>query len=930
TPVNQNSNIALSKTADKTAVSEAGEVIVYTLTVTNTGNTTLTDVLIIDAKLGVEENIGTLSPGESSSISASYTVTQEDIDSGSILNAASVEGTDPNGETPEGSDEVETPVDQNSNIVLSKTADKTAVSEAGEVIVYTLTVANTGNTTLTDVLIIDAKLGVEENIGTLSPGESSSISVSYTVTQEDIDSGSILNAASVQGTDPNGETPEGSDEVETPVDQNSSISLSKTADKTAVSEAGEVIVYTLTVTNTGNTTLTDVLIIDAKLGVEENIGTLSPGESSSISVSYTVTQEDEFAQVPIINIANVTGQDGLGNLVEDEDQVDVDVICEGRTKIQGIVFNADNGEPLAGVPVTLIPQEGTSGQVLLQVTQADGRYFFTDIVPGDYLIQVQDANLNSAKGLYPVESSLFFTRIENCNFITKDFGYETFDGNVIGDFVWYDLNGNGVQDEWYDANDDNEVTLNIPDENGYVDFDAWEWIDFNGDGRFDGPENEGELRKAGFGNSNSANIQVSGPEGYFEEIQIGILGYYRTRPSALGAYTVELVIDEELELAAEAIGNSGKVKVIPNFGGRVKSDPIIECGVTTGNPIEFTLNTSSRVRLDIDFGVRCQEVHVVRPIIANDDDMGEFRVSHEGLIGNVLENDLLDGQRPNPDDVDFVFTDLDGILGLLINPNGELSLIPGLNEAREYRLRYLLSEVINPDNIDSAFVTFRLLEDVVDLAISKTSFEVEIFEGDEFEYEIIIANNGDVDVTDVEIVDELPNGVTYISSAIVSSSSLIDPSLNVVGDRLIWTVPVFPAGETMTIRVLVKANALPNGSELTVTNVVTVTSSGEESNPDDNTATDTNTIKPFFIPNVITPNGDSLNDQFEIKGLGKFPSNEIVIINRYGDHVFERINYQNDWSAEGLPAGTYFYILVGTDSQGRSHDFKGWVQVIKE
>ncbi|MCH7400195.1 hypothetical protein MM236_19535, partial [Belliella sp. DSM 107340] len=308
TVVNNNSSISLSKTADKTAVSEAGEVIIYTLTVTNTGNTTLTDVLIIDAKLGVEENIGTLSPGESSSISASYTVTQEDIDSGSILNAASVEGTDPNGEIPEGSDEVETPVNQNSNIVLSKTADKTAVSEAGEVIVYTLTVTNTGNTTLTDVLIIDAKLGVEENIGTLSPGESSSISVSYTVTQEDIDSGSILNAASVEGTDPNGETPEGSDEVETPVDQNSSIALSKTADKTAVSEAGEVIVYTLTVTNTGNTTLTDVLIIDAKLGVEENIGTLSPGESSSISVSYTVTQED-IDSGSILNAASVEGTD---------------------------------------------------------------------------------------------------------------------------------------------------------------------------------------------------------------------------------------------------------------------------------------------------------------------------------------------------------------------------------------------------------------------------------------------------------------------------------------------------------------------------------------------------------------------------------------------------------------------------------------------
>ncbi|MFD2035770.1 gliding motility-associated C-terminal domain-containing protein, partial [Belliella marina] len=812
----------------------------------------------------------------------------------------------------------------------SKTADKSEVSAAGELITYTLTVTNTGNTTLTEVVVSDPKLGVEENVGTLSPGESKSVTASYTVTQEDMDGGSILNAASVQGEDPNGETPGDEDELETPVDQNSGIALSKTADKSEVSAAGELITYTLTVTNTGNTTLTEVVISDPKLGVEENVGTLSPGESKSVTASYTVTQEDELAQVPIVNVATVSGFVNSEDKVEAEDQVSVPVVCEGKTRIEGLIFNAETGLPLSGVPVTLIPQGNTSGQILLQVTKDDGRYYFTDFTPGEYLVQVQDANLNSARNLYPVESSLFITMIENCNFITKDFGYESYDGNVLGDFVWYDLNGNGIQDEWFDANDDGEVTLNVPDANGYVAFDEWEWIDFNGDGRFNGPENEGEVRKAGFGNPNNPNILVTGPNGYREELTIGILGNYRTRPNELGDYTVELIFDESLELEAEAMGNSGKVKVIPNYGGRIISDPRIECGVTTTNPFELTFTQESRVRLDVDFGVRCQEFHSPRPILANDDDLGEFRISHEGLIGNILENDLLDGQRPNPDDVDFVFTDLDGIIGLLINPNGELSLVPGLNEAREYRLRYVLSEVLDPDNNDDAFVTLRLLDDAVDMSITKTSFEVEIFEGDEFEYEIVITNNSESDAEDVEIIDDLPNGLTYISSTVNSSSTQIDAALNVTGSRLTWTVPFFPSGATMTIRVLVKADALSGSADLTITNVVTVASSGDDTNPDDNTATDTNTIKPFFIPNVITPDGDSLNDRFVIKGLGKFPSNEIIIINRYGDHVFERTNYQNDWSAEGLPAGTYFYVLVGTDTQGRSHDFKGWIQVIKE
>jgi hypothetical protein len=66
-----------------------------------------------------------------------------------------------------------------------------------------------------------------------------------------------------------------------------------------------------------------------------------------------------------------------------------------------------------------------------------------------------------------------------------------------------------------------------------------------------------------------------------------------------------------------------------------------------------------------------------------------------------------------------------------------------------------------------------------------------------------------------------------------------------------------------------------------------------------------------------------------IKGLQKFSRTEIVIFNRYGDHVYENQQYENDWSAQGQVAGTYFYVLKGTDTEGRIHEFKGWIQVIK-
>src|SRR5690606_35955650 len=99
-----------------------------------------------------------------------------------------------------------------------------------------------------------------------------------------------------------------------------------------------------------------------------------------------------------------------------------------------------------------------------------------------------------------------------------------------------------------------------------------------------------------------------------------------------------------------------------------------------------------------------------------------------------------------------------------------------------------------------------------------------------------------------------------------------------------------------------------------ITNVAEVSSLEAGLDESDNQNNDVNEILPFHIPNVITPSTqDGDNDTFEIQGLGKFESNDIVIFNRYGDHVFETENYQNDWDAPGQVAGTYFYVLNTVD-----------------
>jgi len=82
---------------------------------------------------------------------------------------------------------------------------------------------------------------------------------------------------------------------------------------------------------------------------------------------------------------------------------------------------------------------------------------------------------------------------------------------------------------------------------------------------------------------------------------------------------------------------------------------------------------------------------------------------------------------------------------------------------------------------------------------------------------------------------------------------------------------------------------------------------------------------PLFIPQAFSPNGDGINDKFEIKGLSKYQTVEIEIFNRDGNRVYHSRNYgvgpgkDGFWDGtigQGLrigsgpvPSGTYFYVL---------------------
>ncbi len=77
------------------------------------------------------------------------------------------------------------------------------------------------------------------------------------------------------------------------------------------------------------------------------------------------------------------------------------------------------------------------------------------------------------------------------------------------------------------------------------------------------------------------------------------------------------------------------------------------------------------------------------------------------------------------------------------------------------------------------------------------------------------------------------------------------------------------------------------------------------------------------VPNVFTPNTDASNDMFEIVAGDR--EVDLKILNRWGRLVYENDDYKNEWTAEGEPAGVYYYEAIIKDET----TCKGWVQVLK-
>lgn len=88
--------------------------------------------------------------------------------------------------------------------------------------------------------------------------------------------------------------------------------------------------------------------------------------------------------------------------------------------------------------------------------------------------------------------------------------------------------------------------------------------------------------------------------------------------------------------------------------------------------------------------------------------------------------------------------------------------------------------------------------------------------------------------------------------------------------------------------------------------------------------------KKIVIPNSFSPNGDGINDFWNIEALITYPQSIMIVFNRYGQQVYHDIGYSKPWNGtydgKTVPAGTYYYIL---DLKNNTPMMTGWVVVIR-
>ena len=315
-------------------------------------------------------------------------------------------------------------------------------------------------------------------------------------------------------------------------------------------------VLTTTTSMTGTYAFTDLLPGSYSVGFEAPAGSYEPtlsnvNDDTPEGDALDSDMDFETQRVEDIEI-------GGGSSVT----TDAGFVC--YVSINGFIWHDlnrngifDEGEPPLS-DVTLVALGDTGFPDKQSSTDETGYYEVRDLpTNAAYLV---DVNLQfAASGLVPLgDEPVSDIEPALCGTANVNFPYVS-PLNLIGDLVWYDANGNGVQDEWWDENRDG--FLNPPDFDDILTRPSTEWFSPTPDD--DTPQPQlGEYNQCGIGFVDVQLLDEDGKE--IDRTSTDLFGYYKFDDVPEGSYTVRVAPDDTSYLErVQAIAASDKCKQLP-------------------------------------------------------------------------------------------------------------------------------------------------------------------------------------------------------------------------------------------------------------------------------------------------------------------------------------------------------------------------------
>ena len=305
-----NGILTLSISVSPTTYSTIGQTITYTYTLKNTGSGDLSAPFTVTDNVAATNCSGapaTLASGGSFTCTGTYQVTQSDLDTGTVTNTATASA---NGSPSNIVSKTITAI-QSPALSLSKSASPTASSTVGAIITYTYTLRNTGNVSLTSpYAVADNKIASVNCSGAaspLAPTATTTCTASYSITNNDINNGSVVNQAAATA---KFKTTTVTSNNATATVLTPPLVLTISVSPLTATLPNQVITYTFSVLNNSEFTANSLSVTDSRITVTCPSTTLAAGGTIDCTGTYTVTQADLDAGGTISNTAQAAANNG--------------------------------------------------------------------------------------------------------------------------------------------------------------------------------------------------------------------------------------------------------------------------------------------------------------------------------------------------------------------------------------------------------------------------------------------------------------------------------------------------------------------------------------------------------------------------------------------------------------------------------------------